>query len=154
MELPRGITGFRHVDDPPLPVCDFAAFRGHCHAAARALGGSIAIIEAPLRGIETNFVRAVLQFSTGSIAVLLNSHFPVIAFAEPQGEGEVGVRFIDSANLAQAFRSFGAYEVPDASVMTAPLTPQACRNLAPVEMEEVEYWRPQRVGDVVFNFWG
>jgi hypothetical protein len=153
VELPRGITGFRHVDDPPLPVCDFAAFRGHCYAAARVLHGRVVAVEAPIRGVEANFARAVLELPTGWVAVLLNAHFPVVAFAEPQTEGDTSVRFTDVPGLAEAFRGFGGYEVPDVVELTAPLTPEQCQHLAPAEREQVKYWRPERVGELVFNFW-
>src|SRR6185369_4579517 len=93
VELPRGITGFRHVDDPPLPVNDFAAFRGHCHAAARALGGRVRSVKAPVPGVDANFARAVLELPGGSIAILLNAHFPVIAFADPPAENGEPMRF-------------------------------------------------------------
>ena len=45
MELPRGITGFRHVNDPPLRTCDGAAFRTHCYSAARALNDRVIAVE-------------------------------------------------------------------------------------------------------------
>jgi hypothetical protein len=153
MELPRGITGFRHVDDPPLPDCDLAAFRGHCHAVARALNGRVIRIETPVRGVESNFARAVLELPSGRVAVLLNSHFPVVTFAEPPAEGGATVRFIDEPGLAEVFRSFGVYEVVGVSELAAPLMPAQCQRLAPTEQEQIDYWRPQCVGEVVFNFW-
>jgi hypothetical protein len=153
VELPHGITGFRDADDPPLPLCDVADFRGHCYAAARTLNGRVVAVEAPSRGVETNFARGVLELPTGRVAVLLNAHFPLIAFAEPPAEGEGFVRFTDSPGLAEAFGNFGIYEVVGASELAAPLTPEQRRRLAPAEREQIEYWQPRRVGDVVFNFW-
>jgi hypothetical protein len=153
MELPRGITGFRHVDDPPLPVSDFAVFRGHSYAAARALGGCVRSVEAPVRGAEANFARAILELPGGPIAILLNAHFPVIAFADPPAESAAPVRFIDAPALAERFQRFGTYEVWSGSELEVPLTPEACKQLAGAELEQVQYWRPRRVGDLVFNFW-
>lgn len=34
--LARGITGFSAQSDPPLPLTDVRAFRGHCHAPLAA----------------------------------------------------------------------------------------------------------------------
>ena len=153
MDLPRGITGFRHVDDPPLPVSDFAAFGGHCYAAARALGGRVLSVEAPICEVETNFARAVLELPGGPIAILLNAHFPVVAFADPPAQRGAPVQFADAPTLAEVFQSFGSYEVFSTSDLAMPLAPAACKQLAAAELEQVQYWRPRRVGDVVFNFW-
>jgi hypothetical protein len=153
MELPRGITGFRHVDDPPLPVSDFAAFRGHCYAAARALGGRVRSVEAPVRGVEANFARAVLELPGGTVAILLNAHFPVIAFADPLAENGAPVPFIDAPALADVFRGFGIYDVWTGSQLEAAAIPEACKQLARAELAQAKYWQPRRVGDLVFNFW-
>jgi len=153
MELPRGITGFRHVNDPPLPACDFRAFRGHCFAAARVLGGRVRAVEAPMQRVSTNFARAVLELPDGPLVVLLNAHFPVVAFAELAAEGEVQPRFVDAPGLAELFREFGCYEVLATSELHQPVTAAACRELAPTEREQLQYWRPGRLGDLVFNFW-
>jgi hypothetical protein len=153
MELSRGITGFRHVDDPPLPVSDFAGFRGHCHAAARMLGGRVVSVDAHVWGVETNFARAVLQLRSQTVAVLLNAHYPMIALADPVADGDRQLCFVDAPDVAAVFRTFGIYEVLVSSDLTAPLTTEACRHLASAELEQVEYWKPRRVGDLVFNFW-
>jgi hypothetical protein len=153
VELPRGITGFGHVDDPPLPVCDFYAFRGHCHTAARLVGAQVLTIEPPGRRVSTSFAQALLDFADSSVAVLLNAHFPVIAFAAPLVEGETCARFCEAPLLAAVFRQFGLYEMPNVAELEAPMTLEVCRHLAPTEMDQVTHWRPRRVGDVVFNFW-
>jgi hypothetical protein len=155
LELPRGITGVGHKDDPTLPDCDLAAFRRHCRAAARALNGRVVDMEAPFRGTVTNFARVVLELPTGRVAVLLNAHFPVVAFAEPPVEGELSMRFIfiDAPGLAEVFRNFEIYEVVSVSELAAPLTSERCQRLAAAERKHMEYWRPECVGEVVFNFW-
>jgi hypothetical protein len=105
MDLPCGIAGFRHVNDPPLPICDFNAFRGHCYAAARTVGGHVASVEAPVPA--RNFAQALVELPTGRIAVLLNAHFPVIAFANTPPDGGQSLRFIDNPALAEAFQDVG-----------------------------------------------
>ena len=152
MELPRGITGFRHVSDPPLPVCDLAAFRGHCFAAARALKVRVAR-KIGTSEVEPNFAYVVLELRNRPIAVLLNRHFPVVAFAEPLVEGEAFVRFSYVPELGEAFREFGVYEVADESVLTESLKPEHLQRLAPAEREQIRYWKPRQVGEVMFNFW-
>jgi hypothetical protein len=153
VELPRGITGFRHADDPPLPVCDFRVFRGHCFAVARDLGGRFRSVEAPYPRGPANFALAVLDLPTGRVAVVLNAHFPVVAFAEPLADGETRLRYVDAPALAERFRGFGMYEVATVAELTHPLTAEACQQLASVEREQVAYWHPGSVGELLFNFW-
>lgn len=101
MELPRGITGFQYFRDPPLPLCDIAAFRSHCHAAARAVGGRV--LRSPRRpdGMDANFALALLDVIGGPVAVLLNCHFPVVAIAVPPRDGRTApLEFIDALGLA------------------------------------------------------
>lgn len=148
MELPRGITGFRHLGDPPLPVCDVPAFRGHCYAAARTLGGCVTGVEDPSSRIEINFACALLEWPTGGVAVLLNAHIPVVAFAEPPAKGDARMRFIDALGLAKAFRDFGMYDVVGVSELAARLAAEHCHRLSPAEREQIKYWQPRRVGEV------
>jgi hypothetical protein len=154
MQLPRGITGFRSVDDPALPVTDLAAFRTHCYEAARALSGRVRSVETPANDPHgANFARAVLELPDGPVTVLLNAHSPVIAFAEALNENGASVRFIDQPALAVVFRSLGSYEVWSSSKLDAPVTSEACKPLASSELKQVKYWRPRRIGDLVFNYW-
>jgi hypothetical protein len=149
VELSRGITGFRDIDDSPLPLCDLREFRGHCFAVARDLGGRVCSFETPLH--RSNFASAVLEFPSGRIAVLLNAHFPVIAFAEPLNEDKL--RFLDSPELGAQFRGFNIYTVSTVADLTRPLSKEMCQHLAPAERKQVDYWRPACVGELMFNFW-
>lgn len=153
MKLQRGITGFRSNDEPPLPSSNVAGFRSHCYTAARALKGSVVAANACGSGAVSNFVGVVLKLPSESLAVLLNSHFPVIAFAEQMVEGQSVVRFINAPDVTEVFRNFGVYELPDLSELTAPLTAERLSRLAPVEKDQISYWKPQTAGDVIFNFW-
>jgi hypothetical protein len=63
------------------------------------------------------------------------------------------VRFIDAPALAEVFQGFGTYEVCSSAELGVPLKPEACTQLGEAELEQVQYWRPHRVGDLVFNFW-
>jgi len=47
MKLRRGITGFVHVNDPPLPKSELVKVSEHCHTVARMIGGTVHIVEPP-----------------------------------------------------------------------------------------------------------
>lgn len=153
MELPRGITGFRHSDDEPLPATDLKAFREHCFSAARSLSGRVKLVEMPYSRGTTNFATAVLELPEGAVVVLLNAHFPIIGFARPPREGQVLFHFMDMPGLADLFRSLGVYEVVTAPDLERPIVEEDLSRLGPAEMEQVRYWRPARVGDLLFNDW-
>ena len=153
VELHRGITGFRHADDEPLPASDLKAFRAYCFSAARSLSGRVSRIELPYGNARNNFASGVLELPEGATAVLLNAHFPIVAFARPPREGHVRLAFVEAPGLVELFRSFGVYEVLEASDLERPLVEEDCRRLGPAERDAVRYWKPERVGDLVFNSW-
>src|SRR5262245_43671660 len=128
LELRSGITGFRHLDDPPLPTCDLRAFRESCHAAARALGGRV-ISAAITAGSATraNYVGATLELPGGLVSVVLNLHHPVVAFVTPPSGKRSDLEFVEALALAEAFEGSGTHEILTASEAREPVTEQACR---------------------------
>ena len=134
-------------------MSDFSAFRAHCFAAARAVGGRLRSIEAPLQRVDANFARAILELPTGAIAVLLNAHYPLVAFAEPTTEGDTRLRFIDAPAVREAFVNFGIYEVLPAEELEQRIADESCCILSEAEQEQIRFWRPKRAGELVFNCW-
>lgn len=154
MELCRGITGFRHLNDPPLPICDLKAFHTHCHDAARLIGGRVLRNGPRLDNVVTNFVMAVIELADGPIAVLLNCHFPVVGFAIPARDGDTrSLQFVDCEGLANLLNKIGEYEVLSRDELEKAVSPDDLQRLLPAEIDQAHYWKPRRVGDVVFNFW-
>ena len=43
--------------------------------------------------------------------------------------------------------------IENAKLNTSPALPESCKQLAEAELEQAKYWRPRRVGDLLFNFW-
>src|SRR5262245_35569545 len=107
MVLPGGITGFYGRGDESLTVTDLPTFCGHCHEAARRAGGRVVSITYPYpSGFCQNFAAGTLALPGGEVvAVLLNAHHPVVAFADPPGVGEVRLRFRECPELAEVFGS-------------------------------------------------
>src|SRR5262245_15282431 len=130
MRLPRGVTGFarRGKKDPPLPATDVRAFRGHCHAAARAAGATVRGFE-PAYHFTNKYAACLLDVPPGphEVAVLLHAHFPYVAFAAPPLG--LGLAFVDAPALVEAFRSFGVYDVLDRLAAETPLTADAVADL-------------------------
>jgi len=84
---------------------------------------------------------------------LLNSIAPVVAFAEPPRDGSSVLHFVDHAVLAEFFGASGEYRVLPATEAQSPLVPDTYRNLAETELEQIRYWKPQTIGEVIYNYW-
>jgi hypothetical protein len=105
-------------------------------------------------GVAANFAVAVVELPGRPIAVLLNSHFPVVGFANPPRKGDTGpLRFVDCDGIAVILRASGEYEVLSHSELERAVSRMDLEHLSAAEIKQAEYWRPARVGDVIFNFW-
>ena len=150
MILPEGITGFFEGGrDATPPLVDPAPFVGACHAAARAESGRVEGFEPA--GAARNYHRAILRMRHGTIAVLCNGHFPIIAFAE--ASDDLPLRFIDAEALAPRFEEVMPCEIVSRSSLEAHPDTESLANLGAVERDQIRYWRPQRLGEIIFNFW-
>ena len=153
MPLPRGITGFRQNDELPLPATDFAAFRRHCFHVASSHRGRVRAVVGENPNLAANFRWEVIDLETKSIAVALNSHWPIIAFLELPSEIGERLQFINVPEIVDSFRNFMTYEILDATDAKRPLQDSDCLLLSPAELCQISYWQPKCYGDVVFNFW-
>ena len=146
MILPRGITGFGSINtDPPL-FLDEKAFCRMCHALARENGG--AVTEVDTDTAIRNFYSAKVSRYGQSVFLLQNIHYPYIAFAQRDASSrfvliappewlqlpEGPMRFLSPSELNQDWRGL-------------------CGKLSPEELEQIRYWNPQTVGEIIFNTW-
>jgi hypothetical protein len=150
--LPRGVTGIESRKEGPPSCADFQSFREHCYLAAREAGWSLRELRAPRQSIACNYALAVLAFRESAIAATLNGVFPLLAFATPPAEGQVELDFVDCPELGAAFERLG-YTVMPAAGLARPLTQELWQGLASNEQNQVRYFRPRRVGDVIYNLW-
>ena len=95
-----------------------------------------------------NFYSAKLSRYDQSVFLLQNIHYPYAAFAQRDASGrfvliqqpewlrlpEIPVRFLNLAELNQNCRGL-------------------CGELSPEELEQIRYWNPQTVGEIIFNAW-
>jgi hypothetical protein len=156
MDLLRGITGFQSRKDASFesPHSDLAGFRSHCHYASREVGAKVRIIQDPNEAAGfRNFTIARFDFSNSTVAVLLNVIHPIVGFANWPTESQILFEYIDHQRLAEVFGTLGNYTVATCKELNQPLLREMCRELTPTELKQVRYFRPERVGDVVFNYW-
>lgn len=146
MILLRGITGFGSINTLPPLFLDEKAFCRMCHALARENGGAVTKLDTDT--YPRNFYSAKLSRYGQSVFLLQNIHYPYAAFAQRDtSDGfiwisqpewlrlpEIPVRFLNLAELNQSWRGL-------------------CGELAPEDLEQIRYWNPQTVGEIVFNTW-
>ena len=146
MILPRGITGFWSANTAPLPLLEEKAFRQMCHTLSRKNGGTVTEVDTDTAA--RNFYSAKLSRYDQSIFVLQNVHYPYVAFAQRDTSGgfiwisqpewlrlpEGSVRFLSPSELTRDWHDL-------------------CGELSPEELEQIHYWNPQTVGEIVFNTW-
>ena len=128
------------------PFLDERAFRRMCHALARENGG--AVTEVDTDTAVRNFYSAKLSRYDQTVFLLHNIHYPYAAFAQRDASGrfvltqrpewlqlpEIPVRFLSIAELNQDWRGL-------------------CGELGSEELEQIRYWNPQTVGEIIFNAW-
>lgn len=151
MLLPHGITGFAdRRPDAPLPAADLAkSFTKACQIAARAELGRVERVDSA--NPSRSYHQAILQWQGVAIAALCNAYRPWIAFAEPSDD--LPLRFIGAVALANRFRDAMDCEILGPELLEAHPDASALAGLSNVERGQVRYWRPQRIGDIIFNTW-
>jgi hypothetical protein len=150
MILPRGITGFftKGLDEAP-PAVNVKTFTRACHSAAQLEGGSAEQIQPA--SYPRNYHSAVLRLRDGMVAVLCNAHFPWIAFVAASNDDTH--RFLTATALASRFREMMPCEVWDPSLLEGHPNAESLAQLSTAEREQIRYWRPERLGDIIFNAW-
>ncbi|MCC5479788.1 hypothetical protein ACFV2N_20510 [Streptomyces sp. NPDC059680] len=145
----------REATAEPLPQTDLKAFRRACHTAAR-LAGARAGSGAAHGGVRVLDAGLCASFDAVDIAgtvVLAHRRLPVVAFSGAALEPGSPVREFTApppwaGPLADAgFRLLEPAE-PDAPVERVDLSA-----LTEAELKAVRYWRPQTLGELLFNCW-
>ena len=117
-----------------------------CYSIALENGGTVTELDTDT--YPRNFYSAKLSRYDQSIFLLQNIHYPYAAFAQRDASGrfvltqqpewlqlpESPVQFLSFDKLNQDWHSL-------------------CGELSPEELEQIRYWDPQTVGEVVFNTW-
>lgn len=146
MILQRGITGFWNINTEPPPFLDEKAFHRTCHALARENGGVVTEVDTDTAA--RNFYSAKLSRYDQSVFILQNIHYSYITFAQRSAASRFvlisppdwlqlsddSVRVLSPNELNQDWRGL-------------------CGELSPEELEQIRYWNPQTVGEIVFNIW-
>jgi hypothetical protein len=144
MMLPKGITGFYVKNETP-PSVDGLQFKQLCSLFMNANGGSVLSVTPPQ---FTNFFNAEVTYQNKKLHILLNAHYPYVAFAANVDFHQI--TFIDQPQLAGLFNAY--YQI----LSTEELNKQHIlkdSKLDSSELSQIAYWKPERIGDIIFNCW-
>ena len=153
MILKRGITSFFDWDaGGAIPEFTFTEFKCVVFGATDSLG--IAVPELHERGVTPNFHSARLVGTDTSLTVIGHSTYPIIAFSKPLKLHECKLHFVDYTRLAlEIGRLFPDLTVATAEELNRKPSKGDIESLDSTELDQIEYWKPQTVGEIAFNWW-
>ena len=148
MKLPAGATGFNAVPGAGLTLSAFATL---CHHAARAVGGTVTgVVPA---GVTPTFHTVEITRYGQRTTVLGHSTVSIGAFAEPRAPGDATVTFTDRPDLAAVIGATSHLVILTTQQLNAPLSTADLTALDAGEHKQIAYWRPDTIGELLFNFW-
>ncbi|MFI2664135.1 hypothetical protein [Micromonospora carbonacea] len=120
------------------------------HASMRASGGTVTTpVEEPAAG--RNYYRVGVRLRDGvAVGLLFNAAALLVAAAEPQDRHSVTLTFVNvpAGNLF----SEAGLRVATAAELIQPLGDSDLRFLTEDERRDAAYHRPDRLGDLLFNW--
>ncbi len=143
--LRRGITGFDTAEE-----VDVATFKKAVYHAAHKAGATV-VLTIVGDSVTPNFHQTEIQIGERSIAIICNRSFPVVAFVRTPVEMDE-VHPIDLVEFVDPVRDFG-FDVATPVELNRPIAPSDLEVLGDRELEQVKYWKPKRIGQLVFNWW-
>ena len=109
------------------------------------------ITDVSLSGYPGNFHSAEVVIGSERLFILLNAHYPYLAFASEIEYGSI--TFVDKPELEQLFSAF--YRVLNTDELNAAYTgqPDSSCQLSSADIEQLAYWKPETIGEIIFNRW-
>ncbi len=145
VSLPKYITGFLDEKAVMTPM-DGANFKKVGYEIARKLQYGVTQFSTP--SYPTNYFRLAIQKDEKEYAILLHEYVPYAALVAY--DNEFNMHFVDCDGLAAELSPY--YQVLDAEFLNEAFDP-VMHDLAEIELKQVRYWRPDTIGEVIFNCW-
>ena len=143
--LPKGITGFDHAG-AVLPWSDIRK------PIAAAIWSTGARVEREFSCDAMPTVNYHFVVTTGP-SVLVHSLFRLIACADAKEPPYLKVPFVDWPELEAELATVSEWEYLSAEFLNQRVSAEITARLGKGELDQIEYWDPEKIGDVVFNNW-
>lgn len=154
MLLLNGITGFFDKIDDPIKMVDGDQFKKDCYAISYLLNGKVICFLEP--EFPSSFYKCEVELNNKQLYVLLNAHYPFVAFASVVDFGNI--EFVDVQELAGVFSE--QFQVLTNEDVNQPLRYGTKQNvllnenqLNQSEIQQIAHWKPKTVGEVIYNQW-
>jgi len=91
------------------------------------------------------------EMSDSPFFILLNEHYPFLAFAAAIEYGNI--QFTDIPALHDDFSPF--YQIMSKAELSKPFNLSLTRNseIWSAELEQITYWKPETIGQTIYNHW-
>ncbi|MHA6259150.1 hypothetical protein ACXYMX_04445 [Sporosarcina sp. CAU 1771] len=148
MLLLNGVTGFHDPRTRFPKSIDGKQFKHLCYALILSNKGKILDFTEPI--YPSNFYNVKVDVFGRIFHVLLNKHYPFLAFAS--NIEEQFIQFIDEPFLAQEFSPH--YQIIENEKLNQPLQINPSKKhpllidneLNSFELSQIAYWKPQNIG--------
>lgn len=151
MKIPYGVSGFYNSDERKPPEIDVAKYKELCYQLARALGAELQEFHESL--YPANFYKAVFLLGEKNICLVMNKHYPLLAFADIADA--VRIEFIDyppgNGVIPEGFKVLAVAELETPVPRNVDDLQSAGLNQG--EIQQIKYWKPDTLGQIIFNFW-
>jgi hypothetical protein len=147
MQLPNGVTGFYDHPNQKPPATNGKQFKKLGYNLVSRNGGIVQIFHGPSTSANFYHIMALIHNKTWHI--VLNAHFPILAFASKVEYGKM--TFVDHPEWKSKLSPF--YLVMDTIELNEPLQIESEKDLNRSEIEQIAYWKPKTKGEVIFNYW-
>lgn len=121
-------------------------FKELCFMLMMQCGGKVLGFKEPQ--IATNFFDVEVSLFQKQLHILLNENYPFLAFASHVEY--FYIHFCEEPELNKLFSPY--YRVLGTKELSAPLDLKE-NELDPSELQQIAYWKPVTLGEVIFNFW-
>lgn len=131
-------------------------FRQACHIALRELGGRVLRSVNAYEGGVHNFHVGLVELDRDRrLSVLCNVQASFVGFAPYSDRYPLGgpPEFLDCPELAAALTRYHPYTILSAELLNTRPSAEHLVHLGKAELQEFRYWKPDRLGDVIFNRW-
>ncbi len=156
LKLPNGVTGFYNAKHNKPPTIDGKQFKQQCFSIIKRNNGKVLEFIEPQ--FATNFLNVEVKVFNKHLHILLNEHYPFLAFAS--FVDFENIIFIDEPELSKQFSPFykvlGMEELNEQLYIkegTGKIIFKNDNELNSAELEQIAYWKPKSTGEVIFNFW-
>ncbi|MDE6851494.1 MAG: hypothetical protein K2J67_03265 [Lachnospiraceae bacterium] len=143
MFLGRGITGFFEHGNVFLEESAYSEFQQSCYGFRDKQWDMVCICNPD----DTNYYYAIWKWKGQEIYLLKNKYYPVVAFTR-------GLRLNEKefVNPPEPFPVPYGSDLVNAEILNTPWDGSR-HHLSDGEIQQIQYWKPISLGNIIFNEW-